>query len=224
MKLQSSNLWQVIIELCLQSRVYMKSRLLVSVMASLAFVGIATSPIPAQNRQPCKIGALVNSARESKKIRHPQHKFAFNIPANYSIDIQGDHHTDYLLLHNPSEQQLRSCCQKNKQIDCGSYPPVIVRIDPAKPNSHLLPDRNVQYPSRFEYIKQTTIANQKAVVYLFHSSRDGRTIAQISLTASFFTPNNKHKITIYAYSFQDKIHPIDEQVFQSVVSSFAFVK
>ena len=202
----------------------MKRHSIVSVMASLTFIGIATSPIPAQNRQPCNIGALVNPARESKKIRNTQYKFVFDIPANYSIDIQGDHHTDYLLLNNPSEQQLRSCCQKNKQIDCGSYPPVIVRIDPAKPNSRLLPDRNVQYPSRFEYIKQTTIANQKAVVYVFHSSRNGKTIAQISLTASFFTPNKKHIIAITAYSFQDKVHPIDEQVFQRLISSFAFVR
>ncbi len=199
----------------------MKKRSLISLMVCLTFWGIEVSPTPAQNRQFCKRGALVNPARESKKIRNPDFGLVFDIPANYSSETSRSDNITYILLYNPNEQELNACCKKNRQIGCDGYPSLVsVKIEPANSDTRILPE--VGADERFENIKPTTIANQKAVIYVVKTNvRNG---SYTSLTASFMAPNRKHKITVSAFSYESTIKPIDERVFQRVISSFAFVK
>ncbi|MEG4202707.1 hypothetical protein QUA20_02070 [Microcoleus sp. Pol7_A1] len=202
----------------------MKRQLLISFMVCLTFWGIEVSPTPAQNRQFCKRGALVNPARESKKIKNPEFGFAFDIPANYTSETKGSSDRTYILLYNPNEQELNACCKKNRQIACDGHPSLVtVTIEPAKSDTRLLPELSAVV-LRLENIKPTTIANQKAVVYTIKSSLTGGEDIDTSLTGSFLTPNRKHKITVSAFSYESTIKPIDERVFQRVRSSFAFVK
>ena len=143
----------------------MKKRSLISFIVCLTFWGIEVSPTPAQNRQFCKRGALVNPARESKKIRNPDFGFVFDIPANYTSETSRSDNITYILLYNPNEQALNACCKKNRQIGCDGYPSLVtVKIEPAKSDTRLLPE--VRANERFENIKPTTIANQKALVSL----------------------------------------------------------
>jgi hypothetical protein len=198
----------------------MKRQLLISFIVCLTFWGIEVSPTPAQNRQFCKRGSLVNPAQESKKIRNPDLGFVFDIPANYTSETSRSDNITYILLYNPNEQELNACCKKNRQIGCDGYPSLVsVKIEPAKSDTHLLPE--VRANERFENIKPTTIANQKAVVYVKTDVTNG---VNTFLTASFMVPNSKHKITVSAFSYESTIKPIDERVFQRVISSFAFVK
>lgn len=199
----------------------MKKRSLIIFMVCLTFWGIEVSPTPAQNRQFCKRGALVNPARESKKIRNPNFGFVFDIPANYTSETSRSDNITYILLYNPNEQELNACCKKNRQIGCDGYPSLVtVKIEPAKSDTRILPE--VGADERFENIKPTTIANQKAVVYVVKTNvRNG---SYTSLTASFMAPNTKHKNTVSAFSYESTIKPIDERVFQRVISSFAFSK
>jgi hypothetical protein len=181
-------------------------------------------PTPAQNRQFCKRGALVNPAKESKKIRNPDFGFVFDIPANYTSETSRSDNITYILLYNPNEQELNACCKKNRQIGCDGYPSlVMVTIEPAKSDTRLLPELDAVV-LRLENIKPTTIANQKAVIYVVKSSLTGGKDIDTSLTGSFLTPNRKHKITVSASAYEENINPIDERVFQRVISSFAFVK
>lgn len=199
----------------------MKVRSLIGLMVCLAFWGIEVSPSPAQSRQICKRGALVNPARESKKIRNPDFGFVFDIPANYSSETSRSDNITHILLYNPNEQELNGCCKKNRQIGCDGYPSLVtVKIEPAKSDTRILPE--VGADERFENIKPTTIANQKAVIYVVKTKvRNG---SYTSLTASFIAPNTKHKITVSAFSYESTIKPIDERVFQRVISSFDFSK
>lgn len=202
----------------------MKKRSLISFLVCLTFWGIEVSPTPAQNRQFCKRGALVNPARESKKIRNPDFGFVFDIPANYTSETSRSDNITYILLYNPNEQELNACCKKNRQIGCDGHPSlVMVKIEPALSDTRLLPELDAVV-LRLENIKPTTIANQKAVVYTVKSSLTGGEDIDTSLTGSFLTPNRKHKITVSAFSYESTIKPIDERVFQRVISSFAFVK
>lgn len=202
----------------------MKKRSLISFMVCLTFWGIEVSPTPAQSRQFCKRGALVNPAKESKKIRNPDFGFVFDIPANYTSETSRSDNITYILLYNPNEQELNACCKKNRQIGCDGYPSlVMVTIKPALSDTRLLPELDAVI-LRLENIKPTTIANQKAVVYTVKSSLTGGKDIDTSLTGSFLTPNRKHKITVSASSYGDNINPIDERVFKRLISSFAFVK
>lgn len=198
----------------------MKKLSLISFIVCLTFWGIEVSPTPAQNRQFCKRGALVNPAKESKKIRNPDFGFVFDIPVNYTSETSRSDNITYILLYNPNEQELNACCKKNRQIGCDGYPSLVtVKIEPAKSDTRLLPE--LRPDERLENIKPTTIANQKAVVYVKTSTANG---VNTFLTASFIAPNTKYKITVVAFSYKDTINPIDERVFQIVISSFAFVK
>lgn len=202
----------------------MKKRSLISFMVCLTFWGIEVSPTQAQNRQFCKRGALVNPAKESKKIRNPDFGFVFDIPANYTSETSRSDNTTYLLLYNPNEQELNACCKKNRQIGCDGHPSlVMVTIKPALSDTRLLPELDAVV-LRLENIKPTTIANQKAVVYTVKSSLTGGKDIDTSLTGSFLTPNKKHKITVSASAYGENINPIDERVFKRLISSFAFVK
>jgi hypothetical protein len=199
----------------------MKGRSLINLMVCLTILGGSESfPSQAQNRQVCKRGAFVDPAIESKKIRNPIFGLLFDIPANYTSETSRSDNITHILLYNPNEQELNSCCKKNRQIGCDGYPSLVsVRIEQAKPDTRLLPEL---YPDeRLENIKPKTIANQKAVVYVKISTANG---VNTFLTASFMSPNTKYKITVVAFSYTEKINPIDERVFQRVISSFAFVK
>lgn len=203
----------------------MKARSLMIFMVSLTiFIGIATCQAQAQNRQFCKRGTLVNPARERQQTRNQEFGFVFDIPANYSSETNRSGDRTYILLYNPNEQELNTCCKKNRQIGCDGYPSlVMVTIEPAKPETRLLPELNAVV-LRLENIKPTTIANQKALVYVVKSSLTGGKDIETSLTASFLTPNRKHKITVSGSAYGENLNPIDERVFQGVISSFAFVK
>jgi len=202
----------------------MKGRSLISLMLCLTILGFESFPTQAQSRQVCKRGTLVDPARESKKIKNPEFGFAFDIPANYTSETKGSSDRTYILLYNPNEQELKACCKKNRQIACDGYPSlVMVTIEPAKSDTRLLPELSAVV-LRLENIKPTTIANQKAVVYVVKSSLTGGKDIQTSLTASFLTFNRKHKITVSGSAYGENINPIDEKVFQIVISSFSFVK
>lgn len=202
----------------------MKKISLISFMVCLTFWGIEVSPTPAQNRQFCKRGALVNPARESKKIRNPDFGFVFDIPANYTSETSRSDNITYILLYNPNEQELNACCKKNRQIGCDGYPSLVtVKIEQALSDTRLLPELDAVV-LRLENIKPTTVANQKAVVYTVKSSLTGGKDIDTSLTGSFLTSNRKHKITVSASAYGENINPIDERVFQRILSSFAFVK
>ena len=199
----------------------MKRISLISLMFCLTVLGFESLPIQAQSRLVCKRGAFVNPARESKKIRNPNFGFVFDIPANYTSETSRSDNITYVLLYNPNEQELNAWCKKNRQIGCDGYPSLVsVSIEQAKPDTRLLPELRGA-DERLENIKPTTIANQKAVVYVKITTTNG---VNTFLTASFIAPNTKYKITVVAFSYKDTIHPIDERVFQRVISSFAFVK
>ncbi|MEG4286316.1 hypothetical protein QUB68_24610 [Microcoleus sp. A006_D1] len=198
----------------------MKKISLISLMVCLTVLGFESFPTQAQSRQVCKRGAFVDPARESKKVRNPDLGFLFDIPANYTSETSRSDNITHVLLYNPNEQELNACCKKNRQIGCDGNPSLVyVKIEQAKPNTRLLPELSAD--ERLENIKPTTIANQKALVYVKISTANG---VNTFLTASFMAPNTKYKITVVAFSYTAKINPIDERVFQRVISSFAFVK
>ncbi len=96
-----------------------------------------------------------------------------------------------------------------------------MRVKPATPVTRLLRELSAT-TVRLENIRETTIAKQKALVYVVKSSMDGGKSIDTSLEASFFTPDQRHKITFSVFNYGERIPEIEEQVFNLVISSFAF--
>jgi len=107
--------------------------------------------------------------------------------------------------------------QKNKISfsNClGDNFPIVVNMIPIPPNRSFaicFPD-----PKYVIKINFGTIANQPSVFWASNSNN------KTMIGACFLTPDNKYKINTFAFHVGENIDPINQQVFQIILSSFAF--
>jgi hypothetical protein len=180
----------------------------------------------AQAQNQCQRGPSVAPAKETRKIREEKFGFSFDIPTNYQTEKRQDN-TLTISLYNPADIQLLECGKKNRLRGAGHGTlPVWVTVQPTTPETRLLPELSAT-TLRLENIRETTIAKQKAFVYITKHSLDGAEIdkADTYLNASFLTPDKRNIVTIYTLNFGGKnIGSVEQKVFNIVVSSFAFVR
>ena len=190
---------------------------------SLLDAGVPSELKIAQGQNQCPRGPSVAPAKETRKIREEKFGFSFDIPTNYQTEKRQDN-TLMIILQNPADTKLLECCRKIRQIGCGHQTlPMVVRVQPATPETRLIPE--IYQNMRLENIRETTIAKQKAFVYITKSSTSGKIDdADTSLQASFLTPDKRNKITVSTFTYGAKISSVDEKVFNIVISSFAFVR
>lgn len=190
---------------------------------SLLAAGNSSELKIAQRQNQCERGPSVAPAKEIRKIREENFGFSFDIPTNYQTEKRQDN-TLMIILQNPADIKLLECCQKNRLRGCGHQTlPIVVTVKPATSETRLLPELS-STTLRLENIRETTIAKQKAFVYIKKSSMTGKTDdADTSLTASFLTPDKRNQITVSTFTYGAKISSVDEKVFNMVISSFAFV-
>lgn len=178
-------------------------------------------------QNPCKRGSSIAPAKETKNIKENNFQFSFNIPTNYRIEKEQDGKTLTITLHNPADDKFLECCKKNDPIACGYQTlPVFVTVKAATSETRLIPEIGV-FIKIIENIRETTIAKQKAFVYTTKSTMTGKIDAdnvETSLSASFLTPDKRNIVTIYTSKYGENISPVEEKVFNIVVSSFAFVR
>jgi len=191
---------------------------------SLLAAGTPTELKIAQGQNQCERGLSVAPAKETRKIREEKFGFSFDIPTNYQTEKRQDN-TLMIILQNPADIKLLGCCQKNRLRGCGHQTlPMVVTVQPATPETRLIPELSATI-FRLENIRETTIAKQKAFVYIAKSSLTGKIEeAETSLSANFFSPDKRNKITISTSNYGEKISVVEEKVFNTVISSFAFVK
>lgn len=188
----------------------------------------ATSPSElgiAQRQEQCERGKSVAPAQETRKIREDKFQFSFNVPTNYRTEKRQYDNKLSISLYNPADDKFLDCCKTQRPASCGhGTVPVLVTVEPATPATRLIPELNGT-TLRVENIRETTIANQKAIVYTTKSSMTGKIEdVETYLTASFFTVDKRNKVTISTFNYSDKINPVDNQVFNTVIASFAFVR
>lgn len=191
---------------------------------SLLAVGLPGELKIAQSQDPCPRGPSVAPTKETRKIREEKFGFSFDIPTNYQTEKMQDN-TLMIILHNPADIKLLECGKKNRLRGYGHQTlPVLVTVQPATPETRLLPELS-STTLRLENIRETTIAKQKAFVYIKKSSMTGKLDdVDTSLTANFLTPDKRNLVTISTFNYGDKISAVEEKVFNTVVSSFAFVR
>jgi hypothetical protein len=181
----------------------------------------------AQRQEQCQRGSSVTPSKETKKIVDSKFSISFNIPTNYQTEKRQDDKTLMILLHNPADTKLLECGKRNRLRGYGhGTVPVQVSVQPATPETRLIPELNA-ITLRLENIRETTIAKQKAFVYIAKSSMTGKIDdADTSLVASFFTPDKRNKITISIINAPGTniSGSLEEKVFNTVISSFAFVR
>ncbi|MEG4286309.1 hypothetical protein QUB68_24575 [Microcoleus sp. A006_D1] len=194
---------------------------------SLLVPGLPSQLKIAQRQNPCKRGSSVAPAQETRKIREEKFQFSFNVPTNYRTEKRQDGKNLTISLHNPADDEFLECCHKNDPIACGYQTlPVFIKVEPATPATPLLPELSV-FIKRIEPIVRTSIAKQKAFIYVTKSTMTGKIDAdnvETSLSASFLTPDKRNKITISTSKYGEKISAVEEKVFNTVISSFAFVR
>ncbi len=192
---------------------------------------LAAAAIPgelkiAQSQDRCPRGPSVAPTKETRKIREEKFGFSFDIPTNYQTEKRQDN-TLMIILHNPADLKLLECGKRNRLRGYGHQTlPVLVMVQPATSETRLLPELS-STTLRLENIRETTIAKQKAFVYIKKSSMTGKTDAdnvETSLSANFFTPDKRNLVTISTFNYGNKISAVEEKVFNTVVSSFAFVR
>jgi hypothetical protein len=193
---------------------------------SLLDAGVPSELKIAQGQNQCPRGPSVAPAKETRKVREEKIGFSFDIPTNYQTEKRQDN-TLTISLYNPADIQLLECGKKNRLRGYGHQTlPVWVRVQPATSETRLIPELN-QITVRLEKIRETTIAKQKAFVYTAKSTMTGKTDAdnvETSLSANFFTPEKRNLVTISTSKYGEKISAVEEKVFNTVVSSFAFVR
>ena len=193
---------------------------------SLLAAGLPGELKIAQSQDPCPRGPSVAPTKETRKIREEKFGFSFDIPTNYQTEKMQDN-TLTISLYNPADIQLLECGKKNRLRGYGHQTlPVWVRVQPATSETRLIPELN-QITFRLENIRKTTIAKQKAFVYIAKSTMTGKTDAdnvETSLSANFLTPDKRNLVTISTFNYGDKISAVEEKVFNIVISSFNFVK
>jgi len=192
---------------------------------SLLDPGVPSELKIAQGQNQCPRGPSVAPAKETRKIREEKLGFSFDIPTNYQTEKSQDD-TLRIILHNPADTKLLECCRKLRQIGCGHQTlPMVLIVQPATPETRLIPE--IYQNMRLENIRETIIAKQKAFVYIKKSSMTGKTDAanvETTLSANFFTPDKQNLVTISTFNYGDKISAVEEKVFNTVISSFAFVR
>lgn len=180
----------------------------------------------AQSQNPCPRGPSVAPAKETRKIREEKFGFSFDIPTNYQTEKRQDN-TLTISLYNPADIQLLECGKKNRLRGYGHQTlPVWVRVQPATSETRLIPELSV-FIKRIDNIRETTIAKQKAFVYITKSTMTGKIDAdnvETSLSASFLTPDKRNKVTISTSKYGENISAVEEKVLNIVASSFAFVR
>jgi hypothetical protein len=175
----------------------------------------------AQNHYVCPLPPRVEPARETKKVTVSNLGFSFNLPVNYRIDE--DQQNNRVSFYNPADDQLIACCRNNNIRGCGhSTIHVTISAKPATSNTALLPELEIT-KLRLENVRPTTIANQKAMVYILKSSMDGGENLDTSLEARFLTPDKQQKITISVFNHDDEIPKTEQQVFNLVISSLSLI-
>jgi hypothetical protein len=193
---------------------------------SLLAAGIPSKLKMAQSQNPCPRGPSVAPAKETRKIREEKFGFSFDIPTNYQTEKRQDN-TLTISLYNPADIKLLECGKKNRLRGYGHQTlPVWVSIQPATSETRLIPELN-QITFRLENIRETTIAKQKAFVYIAKSTMTGKTDAdnvQTSLSANFLTPDKRNLVTISTFNYGENISAVEEKVVNIVVSSFTFVR
>jgi hypothetical protein len=193
---------------------------------SLLAAGFPSELKIAQGQNQCPRGPSVAPAKETRKIREEKFGFSFDIPTNYQTEKRQDN-TLMISLYNPADIQLLECGKKNRLRGYGHQTlPVWVTVQPATPETRLLPELS-STTLRLENIRETTTAKQKAFVYIKKSSMTGKTDAdnvETTLSANFFTPDQQNLVTISTFNYGDKISAVEEKVFNTVISSFAFVR
>ena len=179
----------------------------------------------AQRQNQCQRGNSVAPAQETRKIRENKFQFSFNVPTNYRTEKSQNGNNLTIFLYNPADDKFLDCCKTQRQVGCGhGTVPVLVTVGPATPATRLIPELN-RTTLRVENIRETTIANQKAIVFTTKSSMTGKIEdVETYLTARFFTVDKRNKVTISTFNYSDKINPVDNQVFKTVIASFAFVR
>lgn len=191
---------------------------------SLLDAGVPSELKIAQGQNQCPRGPSVAPAKETRKIREEKFGFSFDIPTNYQTEKRQDN-TLMIILQNPADTKLLECCRKIRQIGCGHQTlPMVVTVQPVTPETRLIPELSATI-FRLENIRETTIAKQKAFVYMAKSSMTGKIDeAETSWSANFFSPDKRNKITISTSNYGEKISAVEEKVFNTVISSFAFVR
>ncbi|MEZ2231956.1 hypothetical protein [Microcoleus sp.] len=192
---------------------------------SLLAAGLPGELKIAQSQDPCPRGPSVAPTKETRKIREEKFGFSFDIPTNYQTEKMQDN-TLTISLYNPADIKLLECGKKNRLRGAGHGTlPVWVTVQPTTPETRLLPELSAT-TLRLENIRETTIAKQKAFVYSTKHSLDGAEIdkADTYLKASLLTPDQRNIVTIYTRNFGGKnIGSVEQKVFNTVISSFAFV-
>ncbi|MEH1786759.1 MAG: hypothetical protein V7L23_14560 [Nostoc sp.] len=167
----------------------------------------------------CQI-KLATPTKQTQKIN--QLGVSFRIPSNYRIESSKGYSDDLgdrlISILNPGHVQLLACCNRNKLAGCGhEVLTVFVNITKTRPEIANLDDITKQYSFEgVRIIKKTKIANQRAIVY---SIIDPPTQDKY-IEASFFNIDKTKTITI----FYIENYPFNQQVFNTVVSSFALTK
>lgn len=193
---------------------------------SLRVAGIPSELKIAQGQNQCERSSRITPAKETRKIKDDNFHLSFDIPTNYRINKTQNDKTLMIILNNPADTKLLECCQRIRQFDCGyGTLPVWVKVEPATSETRLIPELSSNIV-KLENIRETTIAKQKAFVYITKSSLTGNiNDADTYLTASFLSPDRRNKVTISTLNFGGKnISPVEQKVFNLVVSSFAFVR
>jgi hypothetical protein len=193
---------------------------------SLLAVGIPSEWKTAQAQNQCERSSRITPAKETRKIKDDKFHLSFDIPTNYGNEKTQDDKTLMIILNNPADTKLLECCKRIRQFDCGyGTLPVWVKVEPATSETRLIPELS-STTLRLENIRETTIAKQKAFVYITKSSLTGNIDnADTYLTASFLSPDRRNKFTISTLAFGGKnIGSVEQKVFNLVVSSFAFVR
>lgn len=193
---------------------------------SLLAAGLPGELKIAQSQDPCPRGPSIAPTKETRKIREEKFGFSFDIPTNYQTEKRQDN-TLMIILHNPADIKLLECGKKNRLRGAGHGTlPVWVSVKPATSETRLLPELS-ETTLRLENIRETAIAKQKAFVYITKHSLDRAEIdkADTYLNASLLTPDKRNIVTISTVNFGGKnIGSVEQQVFNTVVSSFAFVR
>ncbi|NES64245.1 MAG: hypothetical protein F6K24_02725 [Okeania sp. SIO2D1] len=181
-------------------------------------------------RKACPLPSRVLPSEEVKTVTIPKLGIALNMPINYRLEESNYDNNFMILLYNPADDKLIDCCEKNRVVGCGHQTKPITINKSAKiatANTPLLPEifsPKGGYNKILENVTPTTIANQKAMVFVQKSISRNKSMGDyISLNARFFNPNNRSLISISIGHYGDTISQADREAFNVIISSSSLI-
>ena len=187
---------------------------------ALAGVTLVTSSNLVQ-AQVCRQNEVVPPSKQTRVLRQERFNYSFRLPDNYRVMALRE---NAVLVLDPNSFELAQCFVRNKVGTEFPYG-ISVYSKSVNPGKRSVADIVRQDGLPLENIKTTTVANQAAISY-------NSSVMGYQKSISFFSPDRRSMITITVpYKFETNARGervpariFNEEVFNTVISSFTFIR